>query len=91
MSIFWECLDASIDIENRALTAVSRTIPEEVADSVNFFPLSVSSGTFVPGRLYTFRLVAYPTGRLDRLASGEVSISINAPPSSGILTVFDGL
>ena len=90
MSIFWECLDASIDIENRALTAVSRTIPEEVADSVNFFPLSVSSGTFVPGRLYTFRLVAYPTGRLDRLASGEVSISINAPPSSGILTVVPG-
>ena len=44
------------------------------------FPVSFPGGFFTPGRIYTFRLTAWPTADSTMQAHADVTITANSPP-----------
>eukprot|EP01032_Pedospumella_encystans_P007530 gene7530-9027_t len=52
------------------------------------YPLSIPGNTFVGGTVVSFRLLAYQSGTAGSFSSySDVTISMNAPPSGGVLSV----
>jgi hypothetical protein len=51
------------------------------------FPVSFPPNTFQAGVTYKFRLVAYPIADSSLFSSSEISITMNSPPSGGIVVV----
>lgn len=82
-SVYFEGSVVSVKtITSSALTFSAAEIYKTIA-----FPVAYSSNTFVQGRTYTFRLTAYPITNSGLSSYAETSVTINSPPSGGVLSV----
>jgi len=51
------------------------------------FPIAFDANTFAQGRTYNFRLSAFPTFDKSLSSFTETSVTINTPPSGGVITI----
>ena len=84
----------NIALGSSALTPTTKFFNAlQAANPSTTYPLAVAANTFVAGRTYTFRLYVSSAAtstspiQLSTASYAEISLTVNAPPTSGQITV----
>ena len=89
MMVIWTAYYNGLPVPlDRAYTSLTRVFTAKEMSVTANYPLAILPNTFVAGRTYTFRLSAYPPSNTALLASTEIVLTVNSPPTGGRVTTF---
>ena len=79
----WSVDDPTIQLSNVSLTTTSKNFTADEVASNALFPLAISANVFTPGKAYVFRLTTVSAHDPKLIGFGEITLLVNAPPTSG--------
>lgn len=82
----WTVYHSGIQQSVPTLTPLSALLSAAETSSGINFPIAFSAYTFTQGRSYTVRLTAYPSTNPSLSTFASTVITINSPPSGGVVT-----